>query len=215
MRNRVGHRRLEMADARSALADNRMWCAMGVVVKRDQENEHFEIINDDSGNPADVVVEVDIMPRREAVTARLAAVSGGPGAGLWKVPPVGAEVLVAIPMGQLEGGAIIVGVLSCQNVPGALDTDKMVLINPGDVILASKNGKVYLGSEDGSGTKKVAFKDSEVNMGSFQLNGVGTAFSKITWTPPGGGSPIDITVSPGTELTGKVSEGSDTTEVKP
>jgi uncharacterized protein involved in type VI secretion and phage assembly len=213
--SRIGHRRIERADLAHVMADNRCWTGIGIVVARDG-GEHYEIEEED-GAPVDVLVEVDLMPRRESVTCRLAAVSGGPGAGLWKVPPVGAEVVVAIPEGQLEAGPIIIGVLSTRDVPGALDADKLILINPGDIIIASKNGKVYLGSEDGSGTKKVAFKDGEVDMGTWihvPASGSGVSACSLSWVPPGG-SGEGTAITTGTQLDGKISEGSDTTEVKP
>jgi hypothetical protein len=36
----------------------------------------------------------------------------------------------------------------------------------------------------------------------------------LAWTPPGGGSPTSLN-SPGADITGKIKQGSDTTEVKP
>lgn len=211
-----GARTPEMSQVREVLTDDRTWTAIGVVVSRGGD-AHYEIVHDDGGNPVDVLVDVDLMPRGEYVTARLAASAGGPGAGLWRIPPVGTEVVVVVPGGELEGGPVVIGVLSSRNVPNALDKDTLVLAHPGKVILYSSQDKVYLGSSDGTGTKPVALKDHLVNLGTWThvpASGTGVTPCKLLWNPPGaGGSPTEVTTA--TELDGKIKEGSATTEAKP
>jgi hypothetical protein len=159
-RGRLGGRTANRAEVRDAMEDQRVHVCVGLVVKRPNDDAHYEIVKDDAGAPVDVLVEVDLMPRGEAVTARLGALAGGPGCGIWRIPPAGTEVVVSIPRGELENGPCIVGELSTRGVPGALDQDTLVVINPGKVIVASKNDKVYVGSEDGTGTQPMVLGNS-------------------------------------------------------
>lgn len=120
-------RQVDVSGAREALEDVRRWTAFGVVVSRDGE-PHFEVTEGDAG--ADVLVEVDLQPDELPVTCRLAAAAGGPGNGVWRVPPVGSEVVVVIPDGELEAGAIIVGVLSSGEVPDGTGDAQIVIVAP-------------------------------------------------------------------------------------
>jgi hypothetical protein len=147
------------SDMQEVLQDRRVWTGVGVVVKRPNDDAHYEIVKDSAGNPVDVLVEVDFMPNAEPVYARLGALSGGAGAGIWSIPPVGTEVVLALPGGELDGMPCIVGRLSSRNIPGALDADTLVIINPKKVIIASQNDKVYLGSQDGTGCQPAAVAD--------------------------------------------------------
>lgn len=222
MQRRLGAKHIEMADLRNIVRDGRMWCAVALVVARDGDGTHYAIVEDSNGNPVDVEIEIDVMPKREQATARLGAVSGGPGAGVWKIPPAGSEVLVGIPGGQLEGSPVVLATLSSQAVPQALDEDTMVLINPKNVILASSNGgKVLIGAPDGTGTQPVAYKTGSVDLGTWSVTftpaaGPGVTSGGaliITQTPPGGSA---ATISPGgTDLSGQINSGSGTAEVKP
>lgn len=204
---------MSRADAAEVLADDRVWFAVGIVRARPNEDKHFEAITKD-GKLVDVSVEVDIMPRRESVTCRLGGFGGA--RGIWRIPPPGTEVAVAIPGGELEGGPVIVAVLSSRDVPAGLDEDTLVVSNPKRVLVYSEDDKVFLGSNDGTGCKGVAYKDGQVNLGRFThvpASGTGVTACKLLWTPPGGGAPAEITTA--TELDGKITDGSATTEVKP
>lgn len=192
----LGGRTPNRAEVRDALEDQRVHVCVGLVVKRPNETSHYEIIKDDAGSPVDVSVEVDLMPRGEAVTARLGALAGGPGCGIWRIPPAGTEVVVAIPRGEPENGPCIVGCLSTRGVPSALDGDTLVLINPGKVIMASKNDKVYVGSEDGTGTQPMVLGNSlETRLSDLESKFVGHthAFAAtatyVTGTGPGTSAP--------------------------
>jgi hypothetical protein len=100
-RGRLGGRTVNRAEVRDALEDGRVHCALGLVVKRPNETSHYSLETDDTGSPVDVLVEVDLMPRQEAVTCRLGALAGGPGSGIWRIPPPGTEVMVMVPRGEL------------------------------------------------------------------------------------------------------------------
>lgn len=187
-RGKLGGRTVNRAEVRDALEDGRLHCAVGIVVHRPTESSHFEIIKDDAGNPVDVSVDVDIMPRQEAATCRLGALAGGPGSGIWRVPPPGAEVMVCIPRGELENGPFIVGELSTRSVPAALDQDSLVIINPGKVIMASKNDQVYLGTQDGTGAQPVHRKNDHGVGGTLTVTAAGTTVVTVTYVDPDGNS---------------------------
>lgn len=155
MRPRDGAKPLELAAIRRALEDKRLWCGLGKVVLRDGESSHFEIETNDSGTPVDVLVEVDIMPEGIPVTARLGCGAGSLGAGGWKIPAPGTEVVWIAPHGEMEADLMIIATLSTNSVPSALDADTYVLVQPKNLIIASTDasGKVKLGAPDGTGTQ--------------------------------------------------------------
>jgi hypothetical protein len=162
VRPAYGAKPLEMQALRKILEDRRMWCGLGLVVKRDGETSHFEIETDDSGNPSDVLVEVDLMPEGIPVTARLGCGAGSLGSGGWKIPAPGTEVVWMAPHGEMEADVMIVGTLATRAVPGALDADTYVLVQPKNLIIASQDGsgKVKVGSPDGSGTEPAVLGNS-------------------------------------------------------
>lgn len=125
-RTRKGSKRLDMAQLREALKDGRLWTALGVVTKFPGESSHFEILEGDGGT--DVMVDVEFMPNRERVSCRLGTDGGG---GVWRIPPVGTEVAVLIPMGDLDMDAIITATVS--DAPEQLDETTTVVIATGTV----------------------------------------------------------------------------------
>lgn len=96
-------KRLDLTDIRHLLRDQRQWTALGVVVKPEDGGEHWEIVGGGAG--VDVMVEVELQPTQEIVTARLAA-------GMWIVPDVGDEVAVILPAGALDFMPIVTCILS-------------------------------------------------------------------------------------------------------
>ena len=79
---------------------------------------------------ADGDLEVTVLTHSHAVpiTALLGALVGGSGKGVWMVPPLGTEVLVAFPDGDYEGDAVIVGVMPTGSVPSGLTDGKVVIV---------------------------------------------------------------------------------------
>lgn len=152
MRPRDGAKPIEVSSMKKALEDRRFWCGLGLVVKRDGDPSHFEIEIDANGNPVDVLVEIDLMPEKTPLFARLGAGMGSLGSGGWKIPAPGTEVAVMIPTGDIEADPIIVAALSSGSVPSALDADTYVLVQPKNVVIASSDAgsKVKLGAPDGS-----------------------------------------------------------------
>ena len=63
------------------------------------------------------------------------------------------------------------------------------------------------------GGRRAAGEGHAVDMGTFVLNGVGNAFTGITWTPPGGGAPITFGAAQPTQLTAKIDDGEDAVEI--
>jgi hypothetical protein len=113
-----------------------------------------------------------------------------------------------------------VAVLSSRNVPGALDEDTLVLLNPKKVIIASKDDKVYLGSVDGTGTKPAARKDDTLTASTALTSWatvVETAINSVatgTFTPANQFSG-SLPANPGKSGNlGNIQTGSDKVEVK-
>src|SRR6185369_2111254 len=145
---RMGSAQVDMASVHEAISrmDDREHVYVGIVVKRQGESSHFEVITDDEGNNVDVHVEVDLMPEEMPVTCRLSCGSStGGGDGLWKVPAEGAEVVVVVPGGTIEDGPTIVAVLSTGAVPDELDETALVLKNrSGDVKVVAAGSSITI-----------------------------------------------------------------------
>lgn len=144
-RPRHSRRRLDLSAVREALADQRVQVALGVVTDIDADGSHFQLDGED------LLVELLLMPAETRITARMGICGGGPAAGLWLVPPVGAEVAVLVPEGDLAFGPIIVGVLSSGAMPEGVGPTAIVLASP-------SGGKVVI--HDGTGVAKaLAYKE--------------------------------------------------------
>ncbi len=138
-----GSSRLDMSSVRAALEDRRYWCGLGIVYKPDGEASHFEV-DDDVG----VLVNVELMPNGEPLLCRLGGLGSGGTTGIWRIPPVGTEVAVMIPAGDIAGDTMIVGVLASGNVPDELDADTVVIKGPSNVLVIGSN--VEIRSEGGT-----------------------------------------------------------------
>jgi hypothetical protein len=107
------------------------------IVYKPQASSHVEITDDD------VLVHVKLMPEEQPVMCRLFTGAAGAGAGVWKVPKPGAEVLVGLPGDNVEAGPIIIAVSATGSVPSNLDEDTMTIDNPdGDVVVQGGTLKV-------------------------------------------------------------------------
>lgn len=119
-RTRVSGKRLDIGPVRDLverMVGQKLLPAVGIVVAPDANTSHFE----DSGD--DVHVEVEIQPTLLQVTCRLVA----PG-GAWRIPPVGEEVLVILPDGDLQFMPLAIPHLAAE-VPSLLTEDDDVLDN--------------------------------------------------------------------------------------
>lgn len=104
--------------------DGRTHNAVGVVIAADDSGSHFEV------DGADVMVEVELQPSQVGVTCRLGAPAGGQGAGLWRVPAIGTEVLVVVPDGELDFMPTIVCCASSGGTPDRVGDDRTILVAP-------------------------------------------------------------------------------------
>jgi hypothetical protein len=118
-RPRPGAKRLDLTELRAAMRDERAWTALGLVWLPPGETSHYDLEPDSNGQGTDVLVHVQQMPNGEPLLCRLAC------AGVWRIPPIGWEVDLVIPDGELEGGAYIVGAHSPGTVPAWLDGDTL------------------------------------------------------------------------------------------
>lgn len=214
MRPFEGSKPIDLSVLKKALEDSRVWCGLAKVVKRDGDASHFEIEKDDSGNPVDVLVEIDLMPDGIPILARLGSGFGGASFGVWRVPPVGTEVAWMAPNGELEADVMIVSTLSSGALPGAVDEDTLVVFNTKKIHVETNGGDIEIVASGQvkvqGGDQPVARKTDPVDLGKFSCSGLGSAFLGILWLPPnspGGTTPTLIAASP-TALTGAIKDGS-------
>jgi len=123
-RVRPSAKRLDLTDVREALKDGRVSPALGVVWQPPDQPSHFDLEPDQGGTSTDVLVHVQKMPNEEPLLCYLAC------GGLWRIPPVGSVVALIIPDGELDAGAVIVGVLASGAPPAALDGSTAALEAP-------------------------------------------------------------------------------------
>ena len=109
---------------------------LGIVLAAEDGGTHFELDDED------LMVEVELMPSQTQLTVRVGTVAGGGGGGIWKVPPVGAEVLVAIPDGDIDFQPTICSWYSSGQLPSDIGENTLVVSCP-------PGGSVYI--HDGSG----------------------------------------------------------------
>lgn len=141
-----GTRRLDMSGMRQAMRDRRYWIGVGLVYRPNGE-EHWELDAD-----IGVLVNVELMPDREPLLCRLSGLGEGGTHGVWRIPPVGSEVVIGIPGGDLENDPILLGVLASGGVPSELDADTLVVRAPKVVVIATDDraeiGQKGLGSSE-------------------------------------------------------------------
>lgn len=137
-RARHGKRRMDLSAVREALKDRRIYTCLALVVQG-QDGIHYEIDEEEG----DILIEVVTVPEGISLTARLGAVAGGANTGIYAIPPVGTEVAIMIPSGDLNMGPIIVATLSTggiSNPSGQGPTDTQTVIVNGTVLIHDGSG---------------------------------------------------------------------------
>lgn len=141
MRRPKAAKRLPVAEFRELLRDHRMWCKLAIVYQPD-DGLHYELVTEGS-TLVDILVEVETVPDRVPLTCRLGAIAGSSGKGIWSIPAVGDEVIVAVPDGQLDFIPSIVAQLSSGDIPNPSSqgptTNRTVIVN-GTVLIHDGSG---------------------------------------------------------------------------
>lgn len=188
-------KRMEVSAQREVLRDDRIWCKVGIVVKRGAS--HFELTDDD------LLIEVDLMPEEVEVTCRMGAVGGGAAAGYWFIPPVGSEVAVLIPDGEEADDLVIVGVLSTGELPADVAEGRVVVAGGEVYIHDGAGGAVALALKSDVDAVKSTFDGHRHHQfgypGGIQDAGTvfGTSVPKTTITTPApGAGPTDVIAEP-------------------
>jgi hypothetical protein len=174
MRGRRPAKRLPMAELRALFRDRRIWAALGIVVKPAEgaSDQHWELHTDDAGNVTDILVEVQLVPSKIEVTARLGGYTAAYGIAM--VPNVGDEVIVHVPDGEVDWMPVVVAPLSTGGVAGGNAGAQAPA--PGRIVVV---GDVYV--HDGSGGAEPLVKKSEYD---------GHTHDPGTFTAPSGGGPV-------------------------
>jgi hypothetical protein len=119
MRGRRPRKRMDLSDLRALTADRRIWCSVGKVIVPDDHADasHYTLVTGAGGAVTDLLVEVELQPSLQDVTCRMSGFAGGAGRGIWTVPAVGDEVLVALPEGQIAFMPTIIAILATRDIP--------------------------------------------------------------------------------------------------
>lgn len=144
-RRKKAVKRLDLSAIKESLKDSRLWACLGVV-KAEGTGAYYELSDDD------VLVEVQLQPSQTHITARLGTIGGSFGAGVWAVPPEGAEVLVVFPDGDLTLAPVITCLYTSGSLPESVGPTTLVVACPA-------SGQVLI--HDGSGaTHKLVTKEA-------------------------------------------------------
>lgn len=129
-RRGAGAKRMDTSDLEvliQRLIGNYKWVAIAKVIVPEGEAKHWRTVEKD-GKVVDVLVDVETQPGLLDITCRLGCDAGALGGGLWRVPPVGAEVIVCMPDGELEHNPTIVKVCSSRDVPARVSDERTILV---------------------------------------------------------------------------------------
>lgn len=113
----------DFSDLKEVLKDGRVFVELATV-QAHGTGQHW------SREDEDLLVEVVTCPRGRELVCRLGAAAGQASSGLWRVPAVGTEVVVAIPDGEPDHHPTIVACLSSGAAPARAGADKTLLAAP-------------------------------------------------------------------------------------
>lgn len=151
LRQRKSTKRLDVALLRDVVLSGRPFsCRLGVISDPDDDGQYYEIVADDSGGVDDVLVEIELIPERTAITARLTSPTAGAGRGIWSIPAIGEEVVVAIPDGRIEFTPAVVGYFSTGSVPGGeqgVATQRTIVVDSEVLVHDGAGGAVPLATK--------------------------------------------------------------------
>ena len=215
---RCGRMPADLSSLKEAMADNRVWAAVGVVRARDGGNSHFEIVTDDEEE--DVLVDVDLGPDGTPGWCRLGSHAGRAGGGIWRVPPPDTEVIVVMTSGDPRDMPAIVATLSSGTLPENVDGDALLVVNTKKVRILSTEDDVAVDASGGGkkvllqgGGKGVARLDDTTTNGTLAIvGGVSTAFAGLLYTAPDGTTTTISTAGPVIPIAGKINSASSKTE---
>jgi len=121
-RRRKPVKRMDWTPWREALKDDRAWVRIAQVWKPDDAKRHYRIVTQGS-TIVQVLIEVFTIPHGEDLTPELAPDAGG----LWRIPDIGTEVIVALPDGEKEHEPTVVGIRASRTISDRVSPDRMVL----------------------------------------------------------------------------------------
>lgn len=168
-------KKLDLTDLRHVLKDNRQWITLAVVVVPEGESSHFELVEDE-GQVVDILVDVETVPDGADLTCRLGG--GAVAQGIYTVPSVGDEVVVAVPSGSIAFSPTIIALLSSGEVPnpsGQGPAPGRTLVLNGEVLVHDGTGSTdnlvkksaYEVHKHGSGTGPTTAPDNAALSSSY------------------------------------------------
>lgn len=125
---------MSLAALRKAVMDDRIHVCAAVVDLHDGETLHY-FVNDEG----DLVVSCRTLKNDIQVNANLGALLGTNGRGVWYIPDVGTEVMLAFDNGDFEGEAYIIGSFPSGTTPENLAPGR-IFIQGMEVVVRSPNG---------------------------------------------------------------------------
>lgn len=136
------------------LGDEKLYCVSAIVAIHDGETSHWRVSDEGA-------VIVDVVSTQHSVPISTIMKGGG----VWRIPPIGAEVVVNFDHGEFEGDAYLIAV--CDHAPIGV-AEETILIVEANVKIRATNAtieamnaliqadEIRLKSEGGA-TKKLAF----------------------------------------------------------
>lgn len=144
-------------------------------------NGHYYV-----NSEGDIIVTVRLHHHDVPIDANLSALVGGRGAGVWCIPDVGTEVIVAYDEGDMEGEAYIVGAFGAP--PNGLAPGKVLVVGL----------EIEARSADGTALKLPTLADVQDLVNTFNTHTHPDPASGFTGTPGDVGGPTVATDPSGT-----------------
>jgi len=138
-----GARYPDLSNLQKLMRDERAWVVRGTVWVPPGRSSHYRVISEGE-LVRSVLIEVRTVPGNHDLTCELSTIAGGANMGIWAVPPVGSQVVVALPDGSVSFTPTIVGVLA-YGAPDRISEDKTIIVATGTVEITAP--KIVLSSD--------------------------------------------------------------------
>lgn len=113
---------------RELFKDDKTWCLAARVALHDGETEHYEVTPEGA-------MSVSVRTHMHDVQINAILKGGGAGIGIWFIPPIGTEVMIAFDGGEFEGDAYIAGIHG--DSPTGLTPGKILIIGDNVTVQAT------------------------------------------------------------------------------
>lgn len=202
---------MALPNLKELLAPDEVWTVAARVAVHAGEKLHYH-----TNEEGDIVVSLLSLKHEVPINANLGALVSRPGVGIFQVPDVGVEVLVAFDWGDFGGEAYIVGYMTSGIAPKDLDgndlapgiilvvasqvqvsgADKVTVTSAAEVDIIAPRVVIANGPDDGSPVATLADLQAQRTFLAGHKHTVVTAAAAGTWLSTAPTNPVSVPVLP-------------------